>query len=167
MGYLFLSLAIAAEVAATSFLRVASQPDAPWYAWWIVTIGYVFAFFMLSRTLAIGVPLGTAYAVWAGVGVALVAVVAWLVFREPLTWVQIGGIVLVGAGVAMLEPEIPGWRAALDHAACSGDVSPLPPEDDDVDVGPQTGQLDEQPDARAAAVDPFDDPYPARIPAMR
>lgn len=103
MGYLFLSLAIAAEVVATSFLRVASSPNAPWFAWWVVAVGYVVAFFMLSRSLAVGVPLGTAYAIWAGVGVALVAVVAWLVFREPLTWIQIVGIVLVGAGVALVE----------------------------------------------------------------
>lgn len=103
MGYLFLSFAIAAEVVATSFLRVSSAPNPPWYAWWLVTVGYVFAFFMLSRSLAVGVPLGTAYAIWAGVGVALVAVVAWLVFQEPLTWVQIAGIMLVGAGVALVE----------------------------------------------------------------
>ena len=58
---------------------------------------------MLSQTLSRGVPLGIAYAIWAGVGVVLVAIISWLAFGELLTWQQIAGIVLVVAGVALLE----------------------------------------------------------------
>ena len=103
MGYLFLAIAIAGEVVATSFLKVTSSPDARWWHYAVVVGGYVLAFSMLSQSLGRCVPLGIAYAVWAGVGVVLVAVISWLVFSEPLTPVQIGGMVLVVAGVGLLE----------------------------------------------------------------
>jgi small multidrug resistance pump len=103
MGYLFLAFAIVSEVVATTFLRVVSGPNSPWWPYIVVVVGYVLSFVMLSQTLRADVPLGIAYAIWAGVGVVLVALISWLVFHEPLTLVQIGGIVLVIAGVGLLE----------------------------------------------------------------
>ena len=103
MGYLFLALAIIGEVIATTFLKLASGERAQWWSYAIVGSGYVFAFTMLSLTLNRGVPLGIAYAIWAGVGVVAVAVISWVLFGETLTLVQVGGMVLVAAGVAMLE----------------------------------------------------------------
>ncbi|MDH6180522.1 small multidrug resistance pump [Microbacteriaceae bacterium SG_E_30_P1] len=103
MGYLFLALAIAGEVIATTFLKFTSGDRAVWWAYPIVGVGYVFAFWMLSLTLNRGVPLGIAYAVWAGVGVVLVAIISWLAFGELLTWPQVAGIALIVAGVALLE----------------------------------------------------------------
>ncbi|GAB2462395.1 small multidrug resistance pump [Conyzicola lurida] len=103
MGYLFLALAIVGEVIATTFLKLTSGERAVWWAYPIVAVGYVFAFTMLAQTLSKGVPLGIAYAIWAGVGVVLVAAISWLVFHETLTWTQIAGMVLVVAGVTLLE----------------------------------------------------------------
>jgi len=103
MGYLFLALAIIGEVIATSFLKFTSGDKAQWWAYAVVVVGYVFAFSMLSLTLSRGIPLGIAYAIWAGVGVVAVAIISWLVFGESLTLVQLGGMALVAAGVAMLE----------------------------------------------------------------
>jgi small multidrug resistance pump len=103
MGYLFLALAIVGEVVATSFLKLTSGERAVWWAYPIVVVGYVGAFSMLSLALGRGVPLGIAYAIWAGIGVVAVAIVSWLAFGEHLTWVQIAGIVLVVGGVALLE----------------------------------------------------------------
>ena len=103
MGYLFLALAIIGEVIATSFLKFTSGEKAQWWAYAVVVGGYAFAFSMLSLTLSRGIPLGIAYAIWAGVGVVAVAIISWLVFGESLTLVQLGGMALVAAGVAMLE----------------------------------------------------------------
>jgi len=103
VGYLFLALAIVGEVIATTFLKFTSGDKAVWWAYPIVGVGYVFAFVMLSQTLSRGVPLGIAYAIWAGVGVVLVAIISWLAFGELLTWQQLVGIGLVVAGVALLE----------------------------------------------------------------
>jgi small multidrug resistance pump len=104
MGYLFLAGAIVAEVIATTALKFATGDGANRIlAYAIVTLGYIAAFTMLSQSLTQGVPLGIAYAIWAGVGVVLVVVISWIIFKEPLTLVQIGGMVLVIGGVAMLE----------------------------------------------------------------
>ena len=103
MGYLFLALAIIGEVIATSFLKLTSGERSVWWAYPVVGVGYIFAFTMLAQTLSKGVPLGIAYAIWAGVGVVLVAVISWLVFHETLTWMQLAGMALVVAGVTLLE----------------------------------------------------------------
>jgi small multidrug resistance pump len=103
MGYFYLAAAIISEVVATSFLKYASGPKSVWWAYIIVTVGYVASFVLLSITLRSGVPLGIAYAIWAGAGVVVVAVISWLVFHEALTWQQIVGMVLVIGGVGLLE----------------------------------------------------------------
>lgn len=103
MGYLFLALAIVGEVIATTFLKFTSGERAVWWAYPIVGVGYIFTFTMLSLTLSRGVPLGIAYAIWAGVGVVLVAIISWFAFGESLTWQQLVGIALVVGGVVLLE----------------------------------------------------------------
>jgi small multidrug resistance pump len=103
MGYLYLAIAIVCEVIATSFLKFASGDKAVWWAYVIVGVGYVLSFVMLSQTLRAGVPLGIAYAIWAGIGVVLVATISWVVFHETLSWQQLLGMALVAGGVALLE----------------------------------------------------------------
>ena len=103
MGYVFLALAIIGEVIATTFLKFTSGERSVWWAYPIVGLGYAFAFFMLSLTLSRDVPLGIAYALWAGIGVILVAIISWVFFHESLTLLQIGGMALVIIGVVMLE----------------------------------------------------------------
>jgi small multidrug resistance pump len=103
MGYLYLAAAIISEVIATSFLKFASGPKNVWWAYIIVGVGYILSFVLLSLTLRVGVPLGIAYAIWAGVGVVAVAVISWVVFHESLTWQQIVGMILVIGGVGLLE----------------------------------------------------------------
>jgi small multidrug resistance pump len=103
MGYLYLAAAIISEVVATSFLKYASGPKNVWWAYIIVAVGYVLSFVLLSITLRAGVPLGIAYAIWAGAGVVVVAIISWLVFHESLTWQQILGMILVIGGVGLLE----------------------------------------------------------------
>lgn len=103
MGYLFLAIAIIAEVVATTSLKFTTGEGNKILPYTLVVVGYVAAFAMLSQSLAKGVPLGIAYAIWAGVGVVLVVLLSWLLFRESLTWVQIAGMVLVIAGVGLLE----------------------------------------------------------------
>ena len=103
MGYIYLGIAIVSEVVATSFLKLTTGERAVWWAYPVVIVGYLLSFWMLALTLAAKVPLGIAYAVWAGAGVVLVAAVSWLVFRESLTLIQIIGMGLVIGGVVLLE----------------------------------------------------------------
>ncbi|MDC0675057.1 DMT family transporter [Nannocystis radixulma] len=103
MGYLFLAGAIVCEVIATAFLRYTSGERAVWWAYPIVVGGYVLAFVALSLALGRGLPLGLAYAIWAGVGVVLVAIVSRVAFAERLTPAQLLGVALVVGGVVLLE----------------------------------------------------------------
>ena len=103
LGYLFLAVAIATEVVATTFLKFTSGDNAKWWAFVIVVVGYVASFFALSLALGRGVPLGIAYAIWSAAGVAAIAIISWVFFKESLTWVQIAGLVLVIGGVGLLE----------------------------------------------------------------
>jgi small multidrug resistance pump len=103
LGYLFLAVAIATEIVATTFLTFTSGENPRWWAFVIVVVGYVASFAALSQALGRGVPLGIAYAIWSAVGVAAIALISWIFFKEPLTWVQIAGLVLVIGGVGLLE----------------------------------------------------------------
>ncbi len=104
MGYLLLAGAIVAEVIATAALKFATgEGGSRIVPYAIVSLGYIASFVLLSRSLATGVPLGIAYAIWAGAGVVLVVVISWLLFKESLTVVQIAGMVLVVGGVTLLE----------------------------------------------------------------
>ena len=93
--------AIIGEVTGTVSLRMASTGRKVW--WCGVGAGYVFAFVMLSATLAQGLPLGVAYGIWAAAGVAITAVLSRIFFKEPLTWVMSLGIILIVGGVLLIE----------------------------------------------------------------
>ncbi|MGH3980293.1 MAG: DMT family transporter [Pseudonocardiaceae bacterium] len=102
VGYLLLAGAIACEVMGTVALRLSEGftrllPSA------VVVVGYLGAFYLLSRVLTAGVPLGVAYAIWAAAGVALVAAIGAVFLGDGLSWVQVVGLVLVIAGVVALE----------------------------------------------------------------
>jgi small multidrug resistance pump len=100
--WLWLAGAIIAEVIATTSLKLSEGFSRPLPSV-VVVVGYVVAFLMLSQSLTRGMNLGVAYGVWAAVGIALVAVIGTVLFGESLTWVQVGGIALIIAGVMALE----------------------------------------------------------------
>lgn len=101
MMWLFLGLAIATEIAATMFLRMAAFGRKRWYI--PVGIGYAGAFLFLSLALAAGMPLSVGYGLWSAIGVAITAVLAALVFKEPFTLAMGAGIVLICSGVLLVE----------------------------------------------------------------
>ena len=102
MLYILLALAIAAELFATLSLR-ASEGLTRLLPTLGATVGYAAAFALLAMVLARGMPVGVAYAIWSGVGVAAVAVLGWWLFDEGLTLVQGGGLALIVMGVIALE----------------------------------------------------------------
>jgi small multidrug resistance pump len=100
--WLALAGAIIVEVFATISLRAS---DGFRKKVWIVPVvaGYLVSFWLLWVALSLGIPVGIAYGVWSACGVALVAVIARLLFSEPLTWVMVLGIGLIVAGVLTIE----------------------------------------------------------------
>lgn len=99
--WLFVVGATLAEVLGTLALRMAATGRRRWYA--ATAAGYVVAFGFLTLSLEAGLPLGVVYGVWAASGVALTAVASRLLFDEPLTRTMVGGIVLIAAGVLLVE----------------------------------------------------------------
>ncbi|KUH88798.1 MULTISPECIES: SMR family transporter [unclassified Mycobacterium] len=94
--------AIAIEVVATLSLRASDGfRKKAWIA--PVVLGYLASFYLLWLTLGLGMPVGIAYGVWTACGVALVALIARVLFAEPLTWVMASGIALIVAGVLTIE----------------------------------------------------------------
>ena len=100
--WLTLAGAILIEVCATLCLRAS---DGFRKKVWIapMLIGYLASFTLLSVTLSLGMPVGVAYGVWSAAGVALIAVIARVLFAEPLTPLMMGGIGLIIAGVLTIE----------------------------------------------------------------
>jgi small multidrug resistance pump len=101
MSWLYLLLAIVAEVVGTSFLRASQGFTKPMPSIMVV-LGYGLAFFYLSLTLK-EIPLGIAYAVWSGAGVTLIAAIGWLFLGQRLDAAGILGMLLIVAGVVVLN----------------------------------------------------------------
>lgn len=68
----------------------------------MVVLGYGVAFYLLSLTLKV-VPVGVAYAIWSGVGTALVALLGWLLFGQTLNLAVLLGLALIVAGVVVIQ----------------------------------------------------------------
>ncbi len=101
MGYLYLAIAIVAEVIGTSALKASEGFTRPLPSL-LVVAGYGIAFWFLSLVLRT-IPVGIAYAIWSGVGVALIALIGWVAYRQTLDAGAIAGIVLIVAGVLVIQ----------------------------------------------------------------
>ncbi len=101
MGWLYLAIAIVAEVIATSALK-ASEGFSRLGPSTVVVLGYGIAFYFLSLTLR-EIPVGVAYAVWSGIGIVLISLIAWVLYGQALDTAAWAGIGLIIAGVLVLN----------------------------------------------------------------
>lgn len=101
MHWWYLTFAILAEALATSALKAAEGFTRPLPSL-LVAIGYGLAFYLLALTLKT-VPVGVAYAIWSGVGTALVALLGWLLYGQVLSALAWLGLGLIVAGVALVQ----------------------------------------------------------------
>jgi small multidrug resistance pump len=98
---LLLTIAIAAEVAATVSLRSVDGLSKP-LPLAIVVAGYALSFWLLALVLK-QISVGTTYAIWAGAGTAAVALIGIVALGEPATAIKLGSIALIIAGVIGLN----------------------------------------------------------------
>jgi small multidrug resistance pump len=101
MGYIYLAIAIVAEVVATSALK-ASEEFTRAGPVITVIVGYGIAFYFLSLVLRT-IPVGVAYAIWTGIGIVLITIVAAVVFRQMPDTPAIIGMVLIVSGVVVMN----------------------------------------------------------------
>lgn len=101
MAWWYLGLAIVSEVFGTSFLKESEGFSKP-----LPTVlslgGYLLALFALSHAVK-DIELGIAYAIWAGVGTALIVLVGWLVLHQTIDWAAIVGVGMIVGGVVVIN----------------------------------------------------------------
>ena len=101
MAYLYLALAIVTEVVGTSFLKATGEfsklvPSV------VVVVSYLASFYFMTLVLRT-IPVGVTYAIWAGVGIVLVAVIAAIVYKQIPDLPAIIGMALIIAGVVVIH----------------------------------------------------------------
>lgn len=101
IGFIYLSLAIAAEVIGTSALKASDEFTKLWPSL-IVVLGYGVAFYLLSLVLKT-VPIGVAYAVWSGAGIVLIAVIGALFFKQIPDTPAVIGMGMIVSGVLVMN----------------------------------------------------------------
>lgn len=102
--WLFLTIAVVAEVMGTMALRMAVRSNRAWYA--LVAPAYAAAFAMLALVIDGGLPLGVTYGIWAASGVMLIAILDRVLFEERITRLMAVGIGLVASGVLIIEAGV-------------------------------------------------------------
>ena len=101
MSYAYLAIAILCEVAATSAIK-ASQEFTQLVPSLLVVSGYAVSFYCLALALRT-FPIGVAYAIWTGIGVAMITLIAAVLYGEIPDIAAITGISLIVAGVLVIQ----------------------------------------------------------------
>lgn len=100
-GYLYLAIAITAEVIATTSIKALDGFSKP-VPLLLVVIGYSISFWMLSLVVK-SIPVGIAYAIWAGLGIVLVSIAAVFLYQQKLDLPAMLGMGLIVSGVVVIQ----------------------------------------------------------------
>ena len=100
-AWIYLAIAIAFEIAGTTLLKASDG-----FARWGLGRGSIACYSVCFGFLAVAmksIPVGVTYAIWSGVGIIAITIIGWLVFRQSLSAVQIGFIVMIFIGAIGLN----------------------------------------------------------------
>lgn len=101
MAYLYLLIAVIAEVIATSALN-ASKGFTQLIPSTITCIGYLIAIYFLALTMK-SIPMGITYALWSGAGIVLISTIGWLVFKQHLDSAAMIGLAFILVGIVIIN----------------------------------------------------------------
>jgi len=101
MGYLYLGIAIVAEVVATTALKASESFTVLWPSV-IVCVGYGVCFYTLSLALQF-ISIGVAYAIWCGLGIVLITATGAIFYGQSIDLPAVLGMGLIMAGVAVIH----------------------------------------------------------------
>ena len=93
--------AVLSEVIATTSLKF-SEGFTKLIPSIVVVLGYGTSFYLLSLSLKV-IPLGTAYALWSGIGIMLTVVAGMVIWRESMDWARGIGIFLIMLGIIIIN----------------------------------------------------------------
>ncbi len=99
--WLALAIAIVAEVVATSALK-ASNEFTQMVPTLIAVVGYGTAFYFMTISMRV-LPIGIMYAIWSGMGIVLISIVGWLVYKQNLDMPAMIGMVLIIVGAVIIN----------------------------------------------------------------
>lgn len=91
--WLMLFIGIGLEVAGTTLMRALAENE-PLLSLLVASLAISVSYFFTSRAM-LAIPAGLAYAVWSGVGMAIIALLSWLFFAEPMPPLKLLGLVIV------------------------------------------------------------------------
>ena len=100
-AYAFLAIAICAEVIATVSMKAVKGLSTP-LPLILVIVGYGIAFWMLTLVVRT-IPVGVAYAIWAGLGIVLVSIAAMFIYQQKLDLPAVLGMGLIVSGVVVIQ----------------------------------------------------------------
>ena len=100
-SYVYLGIAIVAEVFATTELKASAGFSRP-VPTVLMVLGYAIAFYFLSLTLQ-HMSTGIAYAIWSGIGIVLISLASWAIYGQSLDTPALIGIGLIMAGVIVVN----------------------------------------------------------------
>lgn len=101
MPWVYLAVAILFETIGTTALKASAQFTKPLPSV-LVVVAYGLSFYLLAKALVV-IPVGIAYAIWAGLGICLIAFIGWMVFGQRLDGPAVAGIALIVAGIAVIN----------------------------------------------------------------
>lgn len=101
LPYFYLVLAILFEVIATTSLKASDTLTRP-VPTVIMLVSYLVCFVFMSLVMR-WLPVGVTYALWSGLGIVLITLVAWYRFGEVLDWPALVGIGLIVAGIVVIQ----------------------------------------------------------------
>ena len=101
MAYLYLALAIIAEVVATSALKASQEFTRLWPSI-VVIAGYGIAFYLMTLVLR-SIPVGITYAIWSGIGIVLVILASMVLYNQIPDFPAVIGMGLIVAGVIIIN----------------------------------------------------------------
>lgn len=100
-AYYYLAIAICAEVIATVSMKAVKGISTP-LPLLLVIVGYGIAFWMLTLVVR-SIPVGVAYAVWAGMGIVMVSIAALFIYGQKLDVPAMSGMALIVTGVVVIQ----------------------------------------------------------------
>ena len=100
-SYLYLAAAIVSEVIGTSALKASNEFTRP-VPTMIMLAAFLSAFYFLTLTLRT-IPVGVAYAIWSGVGIVMISIIARVLFGQKLDPPAIIGMALIVVGVLVIN----------------------------------------------------------------
>ena len=100
-AYTYLAIAICAEVIATASMRAVKGLNTP-LPLLLMVCGYGVAFWMLTLVVR-SIPVGIAYAIWAGLGIVLVSIAALVLYQQKLDAPAVLGMGMIVSGVVVIQ----------------------------------------------------------------